>query len=74
MRGPDKLPILAVAAFCLALVLSAQEAAAPALSPEAMEEFIGSQRSQVLERRDLLVRHFDERIARLGENAVLFDE
>ena len=34
----------------------------------------GSQRSRVLERRDLLVRHFDERIARLGENAVLFDE
>ncbi len=34
----------------------------------------GSQRSRVLERRDLLVRHFDERIARLGESAVLFDE
>lgn len=49
------------------------------LSPETLEvatgdHLTGSQRSRVLERRDLLVRHFDERIARLGENAVLFDE
>ena len=38
------------------------------------EHLTGSQRSRVLERRDLLVRHFNERIARLGESAVLFDE
>lgn len=38
------------------------------------EHLTGLQRSRVLERRDLLVRHFDERIARLGESAVLFDE
>ena len=48
------------------------------LTPEtleaATEDYIsGSQRSRVLERRDLLVRHFDERIARLGES-VLIDE
>ena len=40
MRGPDKLPILIVTAFCLGLVLSAQETAAPTLSPETMEEFL----------------------------------
>ena len=30
-------------------------------------------RDAVMERRDLLVRHFDERIARLGEAAVVID-
>ncbi len=49
------------------------------LSAETLEaatgdHLTGLQRSRVLERRDLLVRHFDERIVRLGENAVLFDE
>ena len=49
------------------------------LSPEALEaatgdHLTGTQRSRVLQRRDLLVRHFDERIARLREGAVLIDE
>ena len=49
------------------------------LTPQALEAatgdyLTGSQRSRVLERRDLLVRHFDERIARLGESGVLVDE
>ena len=33
----------------------------------------GSQRSRLLQRRDLLVRHFDERIARLGAATVLIE-
>ena len=49
------------------------------LTPQALEAatgvyLTGSQRSRVLERRDLLVRHFDERIARLGESGVLMDD
>jgi len=50
-----------------------------ALTPEALEDatgeyLSGSQRSRLMQRRDLLVRHFDERIARLGAAAVLLEE
>ena len=49
------------------------------LTPQALEaatgnQLTGSQRSRILQRRDLLVQHYDDRIARLGEGAVLFDE
>ena len=49
-----------------------------ALMPEALEEatgdyLSGSQRSRLLQRRDLLVRHFDDRVARLGAGGVLLD-
>ena len=49
------------------------------LSPDALEaamgdHLTGSQRSRVLQRRDLLVQHFDERIARLGGSTVLIDD
>ena len=47
-----------------------------ALTPEALEEATGDhldgpQRSRLLRRRDLLVRHFDERIARLGAGVLI---
>ena len=49
-----------------------------ALTPEALEDatgdhLSGTQRARLLERRDLLLRHFDERIARLGEAFVILD-
>ena len=49
------------------------------LTPQALEaatgdQLTGSQRSRILQRRDLLVQHYDDRIARLGEGAVLFDQ
>ena len=49
-----------------------------ALTQEALEEATGdyldgSQRSRLLQRRDLLVEHFEERIGRLGEAIVLID-
>ena len=49
-----------------------------ALTPEALEnatgdQLSGTQRSMLLERRDLLLRHFDDRIARLGGSMVLLD-
>ena len=48
------------------------------LTPEALEEAIGDtltrpQRENIMARRDLLVQHFDERVARLGEDPVLID-
>lgn len=49
-----------------------------ALTPEALEEATGdylggSQRSRLLQRRDLLVEHFEARIGRLGEAIVLIE-
>lgn len=46
------------------------------LTPEALEAAVedhlsGGERSSVMRRRDLLLRHFDERIARVGERNVV---
>ena len=48
------------------------------LTPEALETATADtltrpQRESILARRDLLVRHFDERVARFGHGAVLID-
>ena len=48
------------------------------LTPEALEEatvdtLTSPQRASVMARRDLLVQHFDDRVARLGEELVLID-
>jgi hypothetical protein len=49
-----------------------------AMTKESLEAAVGSsltssEREAVLERRDRLVRHFDERVKRFGEAGVLFD-
>lgn len=49
-----------------------------AMTKESLEAAVGSsltssERDAVLERRDRLVRHFDDRIKRFGEGGVLFD-
>ena len=48
------------------------------LTPEALEAALGDvlsrgERSSVMRRRDLLLQHFDDRIARHGERAVVMD-
>ena len=48
------------------------------LTPEAVEAALGDvlsrgERSSVMRRRDLLLRHFDDRIARIGEGGVVLD-
>ncbi len=48
------------------------------LTPEAVEAALGDvlsrgERSSVMRRRDLLLQHFDDRIARLGERGVVLD-
>lgn len=49
------------------------------LTPEALEAAVedhltGGERSSVMRRRDLLLQHFDERIARIGEQNVVLDQ
>lgn len=49
------------------------------LTPEALEAAVedhltGGERSSVMRRRDLLLQHFDERIARVGEQNVVLDQ
>jgi hypothetical protein len=49
-----------------------------ALTPEAAEAALGDvlsrgERSSVMRRRDLLLQHFDDRIAGVGERAVVMD-
>ena len=49
-----------------------------ALTPEAVEAALGDvlsrgERSSVMRRRDLLLQHFDDRIARVGERGVVLD-
>jgi hypothetical protein len=48
------------------------------LTPEALEAVLGDvlsrgERSSVMRRRDLLLQHFDDRIARIGEGGVVMD-
>jgi len=48
-----------------------------ALTPEALSQAVGNsltkgEQEALLARRDLIVKHYDDRIARLGEPVVLF--
>ena len=48
-----------------------------ALTPEALAQAVGAsltkaEQEALLARRDLIVKHYDDRIARLGEAVVLF--
>ena len=49
------------------------------LTSEALEEatedtLSRAQRSRIMTRRDLLVRHFEDRIERFGEHSVIIDQ